>query len=238
MSKLIKVELRNIFHKFDIRCTLIILTLLGFLTGIINKGQNSLSCEGIFEWIMVLTLLISALGGLYISKDYSQNTIRNKIIVGHDRFSIYLSKQLAITLMYLSCIGLFTLSAIISNSIFIGMDNLNIKALFVGILGSLFVVITFSAITTFISMSLKSETGGLMPLLVMFIMMMLSGWIPEFVKGKAIDIINDIVPTSQIMLLNISSVDTHPIRHILYSVILTLLFFIGGYTIFKNSDLK
>ncbi len=238
MSKIIKVELKNIFRKFDIRCTLIIFALLGFITGIINKTESNLSCEGIFEWTMVLTLLISALGGLYISKDYSQNTIRNKIIVGHNRFSIYLSKQIAITIMYLASVGLFILSAVISNFMLVGIDNLNKEALLVGILVSLFVVITCSAITTFISMSIKSETGGLMPLLVMFIMMMLSGWIPEFVKGKTIDIINDIVPTSQIMLLNISAVDPHPIRHILYSSLISLVFFIDGYTIFKKSDLK
>ena len=238
MSKLIKVELKNIFSKFDIRCTLLILTLLGFVNGIMNKGNSSPSCDGIFEWTIVLTLLISALGGLYISRDYTQNTIRNKIIVGHTRFGIYLSKQIAITSMYLSCALLFMVGTIISNFIFIGTTNLNKEALWTGILVSIFVVIALSTITTFIAMSLKKETGGLMPLLVMFVMMMLSAWIPEFVKGKAIDIINDIVPTSQMMLLNIQTVDPHPIRHILYSLLLSLIFFISGYTIFKNSDLN
>ena len=238
MSKLIKVELKTIFSKFDIRSTMLILTLLGFITGILNKANSNPSCDGIFEWTMVLTLLISALGGLYISKDYTQNTIRNKIIVGHTRFGIYLSKQIAITSMYLACILLFIFSTIISNIMFIGTNNLNKDALLVGIVVSIFVAITLSTITTFISMSLKRETGGLMPLLVMFIMMMLSAWIPEFVKGKAMDIINDIVPTSQMILLNLSTVDHHPVRHILYSLLLSLIFFINGFTIFKNSDLN
>lgn len=238
MSKLIKVELKTIFSKFDIRSTMLILFLLGFVTGILNKGNSSSSCDGIFEWTMVLTLLISALGGLYISRDYTQNTIRNKIIVGHTRFGIYLSKQIAVTVMYLACAGLFMASTIISNFMFIGTNDLNKDALLTGIFVSIFVVIVLSTITTFIAMSIKKETGGLMPLLVMFVMMMLSAWIPEFVKGKAIDIINDIVPTSQMMLLNIQTVDPHPIRHILYSLLLSLIFFISGYTIFKNSDLN
>ena len=238
MSKLIKVELKNIFSKFDIRSTMLILTLLGFITGILNKGNSSPSCEGVFEWTMVLTLLISALGGLYISRDYTQNTIRNKIIVGHTRFSIYLSKQIAVTLMYLACSGLFMASSIISNFIFIGTDNLNKEALWTGVLVSIFVIIVLSTITTFIAMSIKKETGGLMPLLVMFVMMMLSAWIPEFVKGKTIDIINDIIPTSQMMLLNLETVDPNPTRHILYSLLLSLIFFISGYAIFKNSDLN
>ena len=121
---------------------------------------------------------------------------------------------------------------------FIGTTNLNKEALWTGILVSIFVVMALSTITTFIAMSVKKETGGLMPLLVMFVMMMLSAWIPEFVKGKAIDIINDIVPTSQMMLLNIQTVDPHPLRHILYSLLLSLFFFISGVTIFKNSDLN
>lgn len=238
MSKLIKVELKNIFSKFDIRCTLLMLTLLGFVTGILNKGNSYPSCEGIFEWTMVLTLLISALGGLYISRDYTQNTIRNKIIVGHTRFGIYLSKQIAITSMYLACALLFMASAIISNFMFVGTTNLNKEALWTGILVSIFVVIVLSTLTTFIAMSIKKETGGLMPLLVMFVMMMLSAWIPEFVKGKVIDIANDIIPTSQMMLLNIQTVDPHPIIHILYSLLLSFVFFISGLTIFKNSDLN
>ena len=238
MSKLIKVELKNIFSKFDIRCTLLMLTLLGFVTGILNKGNSYPSCEGIFEWTMVLTLLISALGGLYISRDYTQNTIRNKIIVGHTRFGIYLSKQIAITSMYLACALLFMASTIISNFMFVGTTNLNKEALWTGILVSIFVVIVLSTLTTFIAMSIKKETGGLMPLLVMFVMMMLSAWIPEFVKGKAIDIANDIIPTSQMMLLNIQTVDSHPIIHILYSLLLSFVFFISGLAIFKNSDLN
>ena len=238
MSKLIKVELRNIFSKFDIKSTMLILTLLGFVTGVLNKGNSSPSCDGIFEWTMVLTLLISALGGLYISRDYTQNTIRNKIIVGHTRFGIYLSKQIAVTTMYLACALLFMAGSVISNFMFIGTDNLNKEALCIGIIVSIFVVIVLSTITTFIAMSVKKETGGLMPLLVMFVMMMLSAWIPEFVKGKAINIINDIVPTSQMILLNLDTVDPHPTRHILYSLLLSLIFFLGGYAIFKNSDLN
>ncbi len=238
MSRLIKVELKSIFGKFDIRSTMLILTLLGFVTGILNKGNSSPSCDGIFEWTMVLTLLISALGGLYISRDYTQNTIRNKIIVGHTRLGIYLAKQIAVTSMYLACSGLFMVSMIISNFMFIGTDKLNMNALLTGILVSIFGIIVLSTITTFIAMSVKKETGGLMPLLVMFVMMMLSAWIPEFVKGKAIDVINDIVPTSQMMLLNIAVVDLHPGRHILYSLLLSLIFFISGYAIFRKSDLN
>lgn len=238
MNKLIKVELKSIFSKFDVRFTLLILTILGFATGILNKLNFNSSCDGIFEWTMVLTLLISALGGLYISRDYTQNTIRNKVIVGHTRFNIYLSKQISVTLMYLACIGLFMLGTIISNFMFIGTTNLNKEALWTGILISVFIIIALATITVFIAMSLKRETGGLMPLLVMFIMMMLSAWIPEFVKGKAIDILNDIIPTSQMMLLNIQIVDPHPLRHIVYSLILSIIFFTSGYAIFKNSDLN
>ena len=238
MSRLIKVEIKSLFSKFDVKGTMLILTLLGFVTGILNKANSYQVCEDIFEWTMVLTLLISALGGLYISRDYTQNTIRNKVIVGNTRFGIYLSKQIAITLMYLVCIGLFIISAIISNFMFIGTTNLNKEALLTGIIVSIFVIIVLATITVLIAMSIKKEAGGLMPLLVMFVMMMLSAWIPEFVTGKTIDIINDIIPTSQMMLINLETVDPYPLKHILYSLLLSLIFFTSGYAIFKNSDLN
>ena len=238
MSKLIRVELKTIFSKFDIIFTLLIFAILGIMMGIINKVNNLPICDGIFEWALVLTLLISALGGLYISRDYTQNAIRNKIIVGHTRFSIYLSKQIAITLMYLVCSGLFMLFTIFSNFMFIGTENLNKEALWIGLLVSFFVIVTVSIITMFIAMTIKKETGGLMPLLVMFIMMMFSAMAMEFIKGDAIEVINDIVPTSQMMLLNLMNVDPHPIRHILYSILISIIFFVSGYLIFKNSDLN
>ena len=206
--------------------------------GITNKANNLPTCEGIFEWGLVLTLLISALGGLYISRDYTQNTIRNKIIVGHTRLGIYLAKQMAITMMYLACTGLFMIATIISNFIFIGIEGLNKEALLTGVLVASFVIVTISVITTFIAMTVKKEMGGLMPLLVMFIMMTFSAMGTEFIKGKAMDIINDIVPTSQMMLLNLMNVDPHPIRHILYSILTSGIFFVSGYAIFKNSDLN
>ena len=84
MSRLLKVELKNIFSKFDIQGTILIFILLGFAMGIINKSTDTSCCDGLLEWTMVVTIIISALGGLYISRDYTQNTIRNKIIVGHD----------------------------------------------------------------------------------------------------------------------------------------------------------
>jgi len=238
MSKLIRVELKSIFNKFDIKSTLLIFIIFGIALGIINKRLAYPTCDGIFEWTMTLTIIISALGGLYISRDYTQNTIRNKIIVGHTRFSIYLSKQIAITSMYLVSSGLFMISTIISNLLLVGTEKLNKEALWTGLLVSIFVIITFSVITTFIAMSIKKETGGLIPLLVMFIMMTFSAMSTEFIKGKAIDVINDIIPTSQIMLLNLMDVAPHPIRHILYSLLTSIIFFVSGYSIFKNSDLN
>ena len=238
MSRLIKVEFKSIFSKFDIKSTMLILTLLGFVMGILNKGSKAPSCDGLFEWTMVVTLLISALGGLYISRDYTQNTIRNKIVVGHTRLGIYLAKQIAITAMYLACSGLFMASSIIANLMFVGTDNLNWKALWIGVLVSILVIIVLSVITTFIAMSLKRETGGLMPLLVMFIMMMLSAWIPEFAKGKVVEIINNVLPTSQMMYLNVQTIDGHAGIHIICSLLLTLVFFTCGYVIFDHSDLN
>ena len=71
MSNLIKVEIKTIFSKFIVKSTMLIFILLGLLGGLINKINSYPSCDGIFEWTMILSLLISALGGLYIIKDYT-----------------------------------------------------------------------------------------------------------------------------------------------------------------------
>ena len=170
MINLIKVELSTMLKRFDIKMTIIICMFLGIYLGIMNNINETIFCEGIFEWVLILCLFLSALSGLYISRDYTQNTIRNKVIVGHSRLNIYLSKQIAVTIFYLISILLYMLTMTITNYILIGTNNINLDAFKIGIVITFFSTIAISTITTIISMSSKSEVGGLMPLLILFIL--------------------------------------------------------------------
>jgi len=238
MINLLKVELKTIFKRFDIKMTLIISMFLGIYIGIMNKVNESMFCDGIFEWILMLCLFLSALSGLYISRDYTQNTIRNKVIVGHKRLHIYLSKQLAVTTFYLITIFLYIITMITTNYILIKTTGVNLAALKTGIIISIFSTITLSTITTIISMASKNEVGGLMPLLITFIMFIFTALGMELFDKDIMNLINEILPTGQIMTLNLIETATNTTRIILYSIIMSLSCITGGYLIFKNSDLN
>lgn len=238
MSKLFLVELKNMFNKFDVKMSILVFALLGLFLGYLNKINDNEFCSSMFEWIMIITMTISALGGLFISKDYTQNTIRNKIIVGHTRLSIYLSKQFAVSLMYLACTGAYIFTSLISNSIFVGIDNVDFKIMMTSLLVAFFAIIACSSITTFISMSLKKETGGLLPLLVMYALMLVGAMGSEFFKGKVMDFICEIVPVCQLLFLNLVSAPLEPLKLIIFSVLITVMFISGGYYIFKKTNLN
>lgn len=238
MINLIKVELSTIFKRFDIKMTIIICMFLGIYLGIMNNINETIFCEGIFEWVLILCLFLSALSGLYISRDYTQNTIRNKVIVGHSRLNIYLSKQLAVTTFYLVSILLYILTMTITNYILIGSNNINLDAFKIGIVITIFSTIAISTITTIISMSSKTEVGGLMPLLILFILFIFSALGMEIFDKEMMTSINEILPTGQIMLLNLIEKTTNSTKMILSSITISLSCITSGYLIFKNSDLN
>ena len=58
----------------------------------------------------------------------------------------------------------------------------------------------------------------------------------EFGESKWLEIVNDIIPLSQLAVLMMP--DKNPAIHIFYSVLITIVFILGGMAIFRKADLK
>ena len=127
---------------------------------------------------------------------------------------------------------------IITNYILIGTPNVNLDAFKIGIVITIFSTIAISTITTIISMSSKTEVGGLMPLLILFILFIFSALGMEIFDKEIMTSINEILPTGQIMLLNLIEKTDKMSKMILSSIIISLSCITTGYLIFKNSDLN
>ena len=238
MINLLKVELKTLFGKSLSKISIVLTIVIGIFFGLMNMLNEEPSCAGVFEYTLMLLAYLPAIPGFYLSKDYTNNTIRNKIIVGNKRINIYLSKLIAVIIFCFLCTILFLSSSIISNIIFIGTEGINTNALIYGIILTLFGVISVASITTFISMSIKSEAGGLAPVLIIYLTLMFYIVGMEFFYENIMNVLNNILPFGQVMTLNVFEVPKDVLFKTLCMIGQVLVTSSLGYAIFRKTDLK
>lgn len=129
-----------------------------FVTGIlivINNRQNidSMHLENVFfSYIVIIGILAAAFGSLFIGTEYSDGTIRNKLMIGHTRSSIYLANfiiciiaNLCMSVSYMIAVSIFGIPMF-------GFFHTDIKIILTFLLCATIVTIAFSSIFLFLSM--------------------------------------------------------------------------------------
>lgn len=238
MTNLLKVELKTLFGKSISKISIVLAIALGIFFGLMNMLNEELSCAGVFEYTLMLLAYLPAIPGFYLSKDYTNNTIRNKIVVGNKRIDIYFSKLIAVIIFCFLCTILFLSMSIISNIIFIGTKGINIEALIYGIILTLFGVISIASITTLISMSIKSEAGGLAPVMIIYLTLMFYIVGMEFLDENIMNVLNNLFSIGQVMTLNAFEVPKDILFKILCMIGQVIVSSSLGYAIFRKTDLK
>lgn len=192
-----------------------------------------------------MPMIIAITGGLFISKDYTNNTIRNKIIVGHSRPRIYMANWITsvlITLVLLFGYLIFIFS--VGVPIFGFSEFFEFGFFFKKLLLTLCPLITFASITVFICMTVKGTSGTVLSFMFYYALMMFSAF-SIFIKNEDIlNFINNCLLTEQLNELQqaltedlISDYVEFPL-YIISSLIITLVSTLGGIAIFRKSDIK
>lgn len=236
MNKLLKVNLKLMLRRKDTMICVIMSAVLALLEVLIGKLNGSLDWFGMFEMPLIMMMFMSAVGGLFISRDYTQNTIRNKLTVGHKRSHIYLANQIAETLFFGVCLILFFAVSSAANLIVIGAKGAAASDVLKNMTVCFFAVVAVSALTTFLAMTVKSAAGGVLPIILMYPLLMFAAMSQEFGDSKWIQVMNDIIPLSQMTVLAVP--DKCAAIHIVYSLILTVFFITAGVVNFRKADLK
>lgn len=146
---------------------------------IINEKYNMIKTtidKTYIIYINVISFLIAIFVSIFVGTDYSDGTIRNKIIVGHSRKNIYLSNLIVsiVVGLILETIHL-TIITIIGIPL-IGKIQMNILDFLYIILNMILLIIVFSSIFNFISMLCSNVTlstvGSLLLILIMYVFCM------------------------------------------------------------------
>lgn len=182
-----------------------LLAMIGLPTYIIINQNNLAKSMGVtlsiessfFSYTMIIPVVLAAFISLFFGVEYSDGTIRNKIMIGHSRLSIYLSNFILAVVA-----GLVMIFAYILTMLLIGVPLLDffkapLKVLLGFFIASMFVLVAFVAIYMFITMLISNKAIVVaLSLLTCFVLYAITITIsqklsePEFFEGYSYDIPN------------------------------------------------
>lgn len=219
----------------------VIFALISVLEVLQKKHMNQDFANLIFDFTNFLPIAVIAAAGIFISKDYANNTIRNKIIVGHKRSSIYIANWILS-----ACISIIFFLALTATAAVLGLTMLRTQqvsynALLVNWLIGLLVMLVHSSIVTFICMLGKGSSSVLLAILVHFltlIMVTIAQLFEMFNNNKVSKFLLEFFPTNVIFKLNTYEIiDNAALAAIYLTVIIAAVTLLGVY-IFNRTDIK
>ena len=188
MYKLLNASFYRL-RKNKIFLGLVILTIIIAVFMIVSEYLNNIKYSSVFgissnttdillmKFINIIGFFIAIFTSLFVGAEYSDGTIRNKIVAGHSRENIYLSNLIVSILVgiFLELIYLIVIS-IFSIPIF-GLVQMNFSQLAVILLDIIMIIIVYSSIFNFIALICSNITistvSSLLLILIMFVIDML-----------------------------------------------------------------
>jgi hypothetical protein len=241
MFKLLKVELKTLFKWKATKYTVVFLALLAALISGMNVLNEELALSGLFTFPAIVLMVVSAVGGLFMYQDYSQNTIRNKIIVGYSRLEIYTAKVLATLFLHFLSVFIFMFIFVGIGVAFLDTEYVVMEACWKNCINIVLSTCVISTFTSLLSINIQSPLGGLLP------MMLVSATTFGSIFGAEILSVNGGEKIIELMaslpvtgLIHMSEVVVPNDLHItiISGACTILVFVIFGYLIFRKADLK
>lgn len=127
----------------------------------------------IFIGGIYMVFAIAVFIGIFVGTEYADGTIRNKLIVGHARTSIYLSKLIVCSVAGIILHLLYIAVALAAGNIFLHTTLKASQVLILVMLG-IMAVLAFTAFVLLLSMSIQSKATGAVVCLIGTMLMLLA----------------------------------------------------------------
>ncbi len=135
-------------------------------------GEGGMSLDATLQGYSMMIGFLSALFcGVFGGTEYSDGTIRNKLIAGHTRWSVYLSSLIVHSVQVLLCLFSFLLADFALGLPLLGGFMRDGKWIALMLAGSIVTMLAYSAIFTLISMLCQNKTTGVCICLILFCVM-------------------------------------------------------------------
>ena len=244
MANLLAEGYRRLFKgkRFYIVLAVIIAipTIAAVFLRIVEKRALNLGGALVFSLIGTMSMFISITAGLFIITDFKNNTIRNKIIIGHSRTKIYLANLIiSLTVAFIYQM-VFWLTLIAFGKTIMRFDAFPSKEIFQNMLLTLAIIFAFTSCFVFICTTLKNTGGFALSLMLDTVVSMLVLLVMIIPKKEISKILSIAVPSMQKNSLsnNPTVVPDNIWWMILIDIGICVVVTIAGIEIFKRSDLK
>lgn len=105
-----------------------------------------------FGYSIIIGIICAVFCSLFIGTEYSDGTIRNKIIIGHTRNTIYMSNLLVCAFAGLAMTLIYIIAMLALGIPFFGFFTTDIKTILLYLVASFAAIVAFTSIFTTISM--------------------------------------------------------------------------------------
>lgn len=179
MTKLLSANFRRLFRAPIFWFGLVascVYTLFGVINNFYYKGvmpdtvikaDHTLLPDG-----LILSLIVAVVVALFIGREYSDKTIRNKIVAGHSRMTIYLANLIVCSVATAIFFAVPTLLIGLGvGAPLLGGFELSAKAFILPALCSLLALLGFTALFVLVAMSVQNRTVAAIAILLLAIVL-------------------------------------------------------------------
>lgn len=189
MSNLIFSNLKRIGKTRAFQISAIIVAALALFQVLMNY-RDYIVCEGslyiddaLFSITAVVLFPMAAFISLYIGTEYSDGTLRNKLVVGHGRIEIYLANLIIMTITGWIFITIWSVAYLVPGLIL--MKNANPLVVYVmEYVGMFCMTAVCSAIFTLLSMTIGKKAGSSVACIMVSIFIILSGTVIQSILDQ------------------------------------------------------
>jgi hypothetical protein len=195
----------------------------------------------LFSGMFIVNLLSVAIGGLFVNNDYTQNTIRNKIVAGHPRLNIYCAKLITVFVFYVMLTLVYVVPSFLINIFCLDTNEVIWEAMWKNFSLVTMTIVINAIITVFLAMAIRNVAGVVLPIAAAEGLPVIGTLALEVLSVSDMQILYKIIksiPNIQTMMLAPSVIPTD----ILLSYIITLstvtFLLTIGYLSFRTADLN
>ena len=134
----------------------------------------------LYDYIIYIGLFIAMFVSVFVGKEHSEGIIRNKIIVGHNRISIYISKLIISIVVSVLCELIYIAIMFLIGSKIYEPLQMPISQLSIIILNAILIIIIYCSIFNLISMICSEITISVVISVVIFVIM----FVAEIIIGE------------------------------------------------------
>ena len=210
MSRLLSAGFTRLFKNRLFQASIVIMFAIGCFAGYtkwsdFNSGFMVDLSDALFTYCVFGGCVTAVLSSMFSGTEYSDGTIRNKIIAGCNRIGIYLSNLIINIVSGVLAVIAFAAPYITICLLTVGKSDVPAKTLILYVLLSLASLTAFSAIYNAITMLTAKKAAAAVACLMIFAALYMAGrlveyrlQIPEFSSGYAFNAAGDLVETEPI----------------------------------------